>query len=117
MIAQAYWSWFSLLTDKITDRPIIMTGDFNIDLDKKRYKFLHQFTDLLDNGWQIASPKEGASYYANQNNAPHRLDHAFLSDKFKVKNASYIQKVDGLWKCGESKYKEPDHAILVVEVV
>lgn len=115
-VAQEYWSWFSSLTEEISSRSFIMTGDFNIDLDKKRYKFRHHLTNLLENGWKTASPKEGASYYANQNNAPHRLDHAFLTDDFDVKDAMYIQEVDGLWKCGENKYKEPDHAILMVEV-
>lgn len=115
-VAQKYWSWFSSLTDEIGNRSIIMTGDFNIDPEMKKYKFRHHLTDLLDNGWQLASPIEGASYYANKNNAPHRLDHTFLTDRFEIKEAMYIQEVADLWKCGVEKYKEPDHAILVVEV-
>lgn len=115
-IAQDYWRWFSSFAHEIAGRSIIMTGDFNIDLEKKRYKFRHHLTDLLENGWQIASPKERASYYANRNNAPHRLDHTFLTEGFEVIDSSYVQQVGSLWKCGENKYKEPDHSILVVEV-
>jgi endonuclease/exonuclease/phosphatase family metal-dependent hydrolase len=115
-IAQEYWTWFSSFTQDIADRSIIMTGDFNIDPDMKKYKFRHHLTDLMDIGWKMASPKEGASYYANQNNAPHRLDHAFINDRFEIMDASYIQEVAGLWTCGENKYKEPDHAILLIEV-
>ena len=116
-VAQAYWTWFSSLTKEMTDRSVIIIGDFNIDPAMKKYRFRKHLTDLLDNGWQIASPNEGASYYAHNNNAPHRLDHAFLTGCVKIISSSYIQEVDGLWKCGEDKYKEPDHAILVVEVV
>ena len=72
-------------------------------------------TDLLKHGWQVASPAAGASYYANQNNAPHSLDHAFLTEKFVIRDAAYIQEVEGLWKCGENKNREPDHAILMIE--
>ena len=115
-VAKAYWEWFTSLTDKIADRPIILTGDFNIDPDMKKYKFRHHLNDLLENGWQIASPDNGASFWANKNNAPHRLDHAFLSDQLNVKDASYISSVPDLWVCGENRFKEPDHAILMVEV-
>jgi len=115
-VAKAYWNWFSSLTDEISDRPIIILGDFNIDPDMKKYKYRHHLTGLLDKEWQIASPERGASFWANKNNAPHRLDHAFLTNNFHIKNTSYLQKVDDLWKCGENKYKEPDHAILLVEV-
>jgi endonuclease/exonuclease/phosphatase family metal-dependent hydrolase len=117
-VAQKYWQWFSDLTEGIANRPVIMIGDFNIDPSMKKYKFRHHLTDLLYNGWQIASPADGASYYANQNNAPHRLDHAFLTPNFTIMDAAYIQEVKGLWKCGdEKKYREPDHAMLVVDVV
>ncbi|MBU1566859.1 MAG: endonuclease/exonuclease/phosphatase family protein [Proteobacteria bacterium] len=116
-VAQKYWEWFSDLTEEIVDRSVIMIGDFNIDPSMKKYKFRHHLNDLLENGWQIASPADGASFYANHNNAPHRLDHAFLTQNLTIMDAAYIQEVKGLWKCGENKYREPDHAMLVIDVV
>lgn len=115
-IAKKYWEWFSELTEEIVERSVIMIGDFNIDPAMKKYKFRHHLTDLLKNGWQMASPASGASFYANKNNAPHSLDHAFLTENFVIREATYIQEVDGLWKCGDNKYKEPDHAMLVIDV-
>ena len=116
-VAAAYWSWFSNLTMSISDRPLVIAGDFNIDPSMKKYKFRHHLTGLLDQGWSIAAPETGASYWANKNNSPHRLDHAFLTHKLSCRSSEYINHIDGFWTCGESKYKEPDHAILLVEVV
>jgi hypothetical protein len=113
---KAYWEWFSRMADQISSRKMIMIGDFNIDPFMKKYKYRHHLTDLLQNGLQMASPADGsASFWANKNNAPHSLDHAFCTKNFTIRDAVYIQEVEGLWKCGENKYREPDHAILVVD--
>ncbi len=115
--AAAYWSWFSTFTASISDRQLVLIGDFNIDPEMKKYKHRHHLAELVQTGWSIASPEHGASFWANKNNAPHRLDHAFLTEKLSHRDAVYVDRVEGYWTCGENKYKEPDHAILTVEVV
>jgi len=115
-VAKKYWSWFSEFSSKIADRALVLTGDFNIDPDMKKYKFRHHLNNLTQNHWTIAAPKTGASFWANKNNSPHRLDHAFLTSKLSFLNAKYVNQIEGFWKCGVNKYREPDHAILAIEV-
>jgi hypothetical protein len=45
---------------------------------------------LVDEGWQHAMPKLGASYWAIKNGSERRLDHAFTSRHFDVLDAKYI---------------------------
>jgi endonuclease/exonuclease/phosphatase family metal-dependent hydrolase len=72
------------------DHPFVIMRDFNTDPSDSRAKCGDQLSKLVDEGWQHAVPKSGASYWAIKNGSERRLDHAFTSRHFDVLDAKYI---------------------------
>lgn len=72
------------------DRPFVIMGDFNTDPGDPRARCGDRLSQLVDEGWQHAMPRLGASYWAIKNGGERRLDHAFISRHFDVLDAKYI---------------------------
>jgi hypothetical protein len=71
---------------------------------------------LNDDGWQLASPADGASYSSFKDGAPYRIDHAFFSEHFTVIDARYVTESGGQGFIGAGSKALSDHAILSIDV-
>ncbi|MEH6678902.1 MAG: endonuclease/exonuclease/phosphatase family protein [Sediminicola sp.] len=70
-----------------TNAPVLLTGDFNVDQKSGSYKVL-QGSDLLEDAYLEADLTYGASGTFNSfkvdTNTDQRIDHIFITDRFKV---------------------------------
>jgi len=116
-----WWDWVTTTAHNNQKNPFIMLGDFNTELTTKGPNGAVRLRNLAENSWQHASPVNGASWWIRRDDViyEHRLDHAFFSKHFTVRNAEYIAdhgEYVFVKKPGEMKPKAmSDHAVLLVE--
>ena len=60
------------------DRPFVMIGDFNTDPNYSPSRCGDCIKRLVDDGWQLATPAGGSSFWTLNGNAV-CIDHAFVS--------------------------------------
>jgi endonuclease/exonuclease/phosphatase family metal-dependent hydrolase len=94
-IRKACWDWLCSRAAELVHSPIVMIGDFNSDPNYSKFRCGDRFAQLVEDGWQLALPKDGASYWSPNNHAV-RIDHAFVSKDYRVISARYIDRVGKL---------------------
>lgn len=114
-IRKACWDWLCSRAAELVHTPIVMIGDFNSDPNYSKSRCGDRFAQLVADGWQLALPEDGASYWSPNNHAV-RLDHAFVSKDYRVMSARYIDRVDGLILANRHSYTLPDHAALEIVI-
>jgi endonuclease/exonuclease/phosphatase family metal-dependent hydrolase len=110
------WDWILKIAAENRERPFVIIGDFNTDPGDSRAKCGDRLSQLVDEGWQHAMPKLGASYWAITNGSERRLDHAFISSHFDILDAKYILESDGYAFAGKKSEAMSDHAVLLIEI-
>ncbi|MHC1757118.1 MAG: endonuclease/exonuclease/phosphatase family protein [Methanosarcina sp.] len=110
------WDWILKIAADNRNHPFVIMGDFNTDPGDSRAKCGDQLSKLVDEGWQHAVPKSGASYWAIKNGSERRLDHAFTSRHFDVLDAKYIIESGSYVFAGKKSEAMSDHAVLLIEI-
>ncbi len=111
------WEWLESASTSLIDRPSIILGDLNVDLNKKklyRSKGEDYFRRILELGWHRAIPKGAASYYGNRGDRS-EIDHILGTNLCKFNDARYIKELNSFLFAG-GKDEISDHAALLVEV-
>lgn len=110
-----FWDWI-LEIGSDNEHPLVIIGDFNTDPDYSHARCGDRIYQLVNEGWQHAMPKSGASYWAITNGSGKRLDHAFISKHFDVLNTKYISESGRYVFAGKKPEAMSDHAVLLVEI-
>jgi len=114
-IRRACWDWLVSMAAEVITSPTIMIGDFNSDPGYPKSHCGDRFALLVHDGWQLALPEKGASYWTPNDHAV-RLDHAFVSPHNRVISARYVPDIGGLVLANRRQPKLPDHAALEIEI-
>jgi endonuclease/exonuclease/phosphatase family metal-dependent hydrolase len=109
------WDWIIETAKSVRDRPFVMIGDFNTDPKYPPSRCGDCIAKLVADGWQLASPADGASFWTLNGHAV-CIDHAFVSGLLRVDGACYVTKHDGHIFAGKEPGALSDHAALVVDV-
>lgn len=112
---KACWDWFCSMAAEVASDPTVIIGDFNSDPNYSKARCGDRFEKLVEDGWRLAMPEEGASYWSPNNHAV-RLDHAFVSEHNLVLSSRYITHVAGLILANRCGSMLPDHAALEVVI-
>jgi len=99
----------------VKDRPFVIIGDFNTDPKYPRSRCGDRIKRLADDGWQLASPPDGFSFW-NLNGHAVRIDHAFVSELLGVERSAYVTKSDGHVFGGKEPGALADHAALAIDI-
>jgi len=110
------WDWIIETAATVKDRPFVLIGDFNTDPRYPRFMCGDCIGKLIEGGWQLATPTDGASYWTVNDRTPCRIGHAFVTQHFKVLNARYVTEFGALGILGSTKDALSDHAILLIEI-
>ena len=70
---------------------------------------------LVDSGWQLASPREGSSFWTLGGHAV-RIDHAFASRHLVVERAAYVTRFATYVFAGKEPGALSDHAVLSIDI-
>ena len=114
-IKRACWDWILTTASMINGRPFVIMGDFNTDPCYPNAKCGDRIGQLENAGWQHPNPP-GSSYWTLAGRIGKRIDHAFLTKDFKIKNAAYISESGPYVFAGKIKEAMSDHAALFIEV-
>lgn len=112
---RACWDWILQMASEVRDRPFVMIGDFNTDANFPRSQCGEHFARLVDSGWQLASPPDGASFWSLSGHAV-RIDHAFVSRHLVVESAAYVTRAGQYVFVGKEPGALSDHAVLSIDV-
>lgn len=115
-IQRACWDWIIDTGKTVKDRPFVLIGDFNMDPRYSRTRHGDCTGRMIDYGWQLAIPKEGASFWTPGRMVPCLLDYAFVSGHFTILDASYVSDFAGRGSIGRTKESLSDHAILWIDI-
>jgi len=115
-IKRQCWDWIQKIATENKDRPFVIMGDFNTDPEYQPAKCGDRISKLVDEGWQHAIPKSGASYWDIKNGNGKQLDHAFISRHFDILDAKYISESGSYVFAGKKSEAMSDHAILLLEI-
>lgn len=114
-LRRAWWDWLESVAEQCVNRPFLIAGDMNTDATYSRARCGDRPARLVAGGWQHAAPSEGASYYTTTN-LPKRIDHAFVTKLFCVREARYATESGGHRLMGKPAEALSDHAALVVDL-
>jgi len=114
-IKRACWDWIIATAASVKDRPFVIIGDFNTDPKYPPSRFGDRIKRLVDDGWQLASPPDGSSYWTLNGDAV-CIDHAFVSRVLHVYGASYVTKFDRHVFAGKESGAMSDHAALWIDI-
>jgi hypothetical protein len=112
---RACWDWVLETAKCIKDRPSVLIGDFNTDPKYPKSKCGDRIGRLIEDGWQIASPTDGASHWSLNGHAV-RIDHAFVTRHFVIAAADYIWERNGHVFAGKKPGALSDHAVLSIDI-
>ena len=119
-IKRACRNWIIETASTLKERPSVMIGDFNTDPDDPSALCADCIEKLTGDGWQLASPREGASWWwsnkAKNCVVPFRIDHAFVSQHFEVSDSRYVSDFGGVGSLGNGKEFLSDHAPLLIVI-
>jgi endonuclease/exonuclease/phosphatase family metal-dependent hydrolase len=115
-IQRDYWEWLIKTAKGLNDRPSVLIGDFNTDPRFGMHRCGDCIGRLIDEGWRLASPAEGASFWTIRAKVPCRIDHAFVSQHFTVLDSRYVSDLGEHGFIGITKDALSDHGILWVDV-
>jgi len=108
------WDWLADTAQTIVDRPFVLLGDFNTDIDKPGTK-TPRLGRLLQQRWQHALPFHGHSYFGNTGSTS-RIDHAFVTRHFRIRNVEYVSKRVPYNFAELGSDRLSDHAPLLLEI-
>jgi endonuclease/exonuclease/phosphatase family metal-dependent hydrolase len=114
-IRKVCWDWLCSLAAEVVSSPTVMIGDFNSDPNYSKSRCGDRFAQLVTDGWQLALPEDGASYWSPNNHAV-RLDHAFVSKDYRIISARYVESVGNLILANRRRQTLPDHAALEIVI-
>lgn len=114
-IRRACWDWLGSVAGEVISSPTIIIGDLNSDPSYPKSHCGDRFAKLVEGGWQLALPADGASFWTPSNHAV-RLDHAFISPHNRVISTRYVADISGLVLANKRKPSLPDHAALEIEI-
>ena len=114
-IKRKCWEWILETTEKVKESPFIFLGDFNTDPNYTKVRCGDRFNILIKQGWQNATPSEGASYWSPIGNGV-RIDHAFTSNHLLIKKTQFIKQSGQYVFVGKDPEALSDHAILMVDL-
>jgi len=113
---RACWDWIIRTAAPVRDRPFVIIGDLNTDPRYPRSRCGDCIKRLIDDGWQLASPPDGSSFWTLNGDAV-RIDHAFVSKLLGVERAAYVTKSDRHVFVGKEPDALSDHAALSIDVM
>ena len=110
------FDWLTKALEPYLPEPTIIIGDFDSASEDSRRSCGDQLETLMQRGWQLAIPRDGASFDTSGGD-PRRIELAFVSPMLSVSSAEYS------WRFREispdatrRRVGIPDHAMLVLEV-
>jgi endonuclease/exonuclease/phosphatase family metal-dependent hydrolase len=112
---RACWDWILQTANAVKDRPFVIIGDFNTDPKYPPNRCGDYIQRLVDDGWQLASPPDGSSYWTLNGDAV-RIDHAFVSRLLVVESASYVTRIDRHVFVGKEPGALSDHAAWSIDI-
>jgi endonuclease/exonuclease/phosphatase family metal-dependent hydrolase len=115
-IRHACWDWIESTANNIKEQPFVIMGDFNVDPSYPPSKCGNRIGNLVAAGWQHAMPSSGVSYWPVAGGVGKRLDHAFISKHFIVREAEYIWESSHFIFAGKKEGAMSDHAVLLVDI-
>ncbi len=113
---RACWEWIIETAKTVKDRPFVLIGDFNLDPRYTQTVCGDCIGKMIEDGWQLASPKEGASYWTLKDKVPCQIDHALVSGHFTILDSRYVSDFGELGSIGVTKDALSDHAILRIDI-
>jgi endonuclease/exonuclease/phosphatase family metal-dependent hydrolase len=113
---RACWDWILETAKKVQDRPFVIIGDFNTDPKYPPNECGDRIGRLVDSGWQLGSPPDGASFWTLGGLAV-RIDHAFVSRHFVVEQTAYVTSFEQYVFAGKEPGALSDHAVLSIDIV
>jgi len=114
-IRRACWDWLCSVAADVISSSTIIIGDLNSDPAYPKSHCGDRFAKLVEDGWQLALPKDGASFWTPSNHSV-RLDHAFVSPHNRIVSSRYVAEIDDLVLANKRKPSLPDHAALEIEI-
>lgn len=111
---RAWWDWLERTAADVADRPFLIAGDFNTDTSYPKARCGDRPGRLVQAGWQHASPADGSSYFTLRGEGK-RIDHAFFSKHFTVRESRYVTDSAGHRLIGKPADALSDHAALVID--
>ena len=112
---RACWDWIIQTANAVKDRPFVIIGDFNTDPKYPPSECGDRIGRLVDSGWQLGSPPDGASFWSLGGHAV-RIDHAFVSRHLVVERAAYVTSFGQYVFVGKELGALSDHAVLSIDV-
>jgi hypothetical protein len=112
---RACWDWILQTAKKVHDRPFVIIGDFNTDPKYPPSECGDRIGRLVESGWQLGSPPDGASFWTLGGHAV-RIDHAFVSRHLVVERAAYVTSFEQYMFAGKEPGALSDHAVLSIDV-
>jgi len=112
---RACWDWIIRTAATVKERPFVIIGDFNTDPKYPRNRCGDCIKRLADDGWQLASPTDGFSFWNLSGHAV-RIDHAFVSKLLGVEGSAYVTKSAGHVFVGKEPGALSDHAALSIDI-
>ena len=94
----------------------MIIGDFNTDPKYPPNECGDRIGRLVDSGWQLGSPTDGASFWTLGGHAV-RIDHAFVSRHLVVERAAYVTRSEQYVFAGKEPGALSDHAVLSIDIV
>lgn len=113
-----YWRWLTDTLVNESERSLVLIGDLNVNPARPKPKYKQSYIDELKaNGWQVADPRaeKGRGSYISKTGQWSAIDHALVSQRLKVKDASYISEAKGDVFASQG-CEMSDHAVLMLEV-
>ncbi|EPR44204.1 Endonuclease/exonuclease/phosphatase [Desulfovibrio sp. X2] len=117
-IRATYWDWLMTVARDTVSRPFLIIGDLNTDPSYSPSKYGDRLHGMVRLGWQHALPGAGWSYKGNATKpgGEKRLDHAFVTGHFEIRNSSYVSISGEHVFAGDKARQLSDHAPLVVDL-
>jgi len=112
---RACWNWIIDTAASVKDRPFVIIGEFNTDPKYPANRCGDYIRRLVDDGWQLAAPAEGSSFWTLNGDAV-RIEHAFVSEHFIVERATYVTKFDRHVFASKEPGALSDHAALSIDI-
>ncbi len=111
-----YWNWFSELLETECHRPLVIVGDVNADPRSTHVRYQREYVSQFRQHWQIPDPMPPESgSYVSKNGHWSRIDHAFVSERIRVLNTSYVAR-HGDFIFASQEAHLSDHAVLKLDV-
>lgn len=113
-LTAAAWDWIEQAANALAGGPAAIVGDFNASPASPRHRGGEHFQRILESGWTLATPADGASYFGLRGRTS-VVDHLLVSPACAANGAAFVTAAGGLRLAG-SPGAISDHAALVADV-